>query len=157
MEVMRFIEIRPGCYCPEAEVHGTYAEIIPVNQLTGLFIDKCTDRNICITFEKNGKSFKRTEYYHDSTECKERWHQLKEMLGIHTYSDVCPLETDIETIDPGYTETLEEYRRTRFKFINATHDYSDEYALTGKSHTSEMRMFINEMNERMELLKEDVT
>ena len=90
----KFIEIRPGC----GKDFGLQTEIIPVDQITGMYIVMPEGREIRITFKKGDASFTRTEYYHNKLQCKYRWHHFEALLGLSPTKENSfnQLETNIE-------------------------------------------------------------
>lgn len=78
-------------------------EIVPVKAIRDAYVILPEKRNIRISFEIDGRLFKRTEYYADEIDCIKRWAFLLRKLGAVSGKDVLkmprPLAMDVTEME----------------------------------------------------------
>lgn len=131
----KFIELRFGQGDLGREILGqkdtgefyVQKEIVPVNAIKDAFVILPEKRNIRISFEIDGRLFKRTEYYADEIDCIKRWAFLLRKLGAVSDKDMLkmprPLAMDVTEMEKAKAE-----RAAKEGQKDADHDYADHRA-----------------------------
>ena len=83
-------------------------EIVPVKAIRDAYVILPEKRNIRISFEIDGRLFKRTEYYANEIDCIKRWAFLRRMLGAVSGKDLLkmprPLAMDVTEMEKAKAE-----------------------------------------------------
>ena len=118
----KFIELRFGQGDLGREILGqentgefyVQKEIVPVKAIRDAYVILPEKRNIRVSFEIDGRLFKRTEYYANEIDCIKRWTFLRRMLGTVSSKDLLkmprPLAMDVTEMEKAERAAKEEQK-----------------------------------------------